>query len=168
MFASLAAAAARGRRTAPRRSAQAPAAAPLPAVDRLRPADAAAAGAAARRAPARSSSSIAPCFEAQGNVSLVEPQTYLYYIQLEAEPPVPERLGAVRRRRPSRCIRDDFKRLWDTNFLDNLSIETPGLHVPERRRSARSSSTTWRSGSASRSSTTSARRRSRRRRSTRS
>ena len=57
---------------------------------------------------------------------------------------------------PSRSSIDDFKRLWATNFLDNLSIEVARLHVLERRRSARSSSTTWRSGSASRSSTTSA------------
>ncbi len=30
---------------------------------------------------------IAPCFEAQGNISLVDYQTYLYYIQLKASRP---------------------------------------------------------------------------------
>src|SRR4249919_1628938 len=30
---------------------------------------------------------IAPCFEAQGNQSVIEPQTYVYYIQLKASVP---------------------------------------------------------------------------------
>ena len=60
----------------------------------------------------------------------------------------------VRRERPSRSIRDDFKRLWATNFLDNLSIETSSDYTFPNGVSARSSSTTWRSASASRSSTT--------------
>ena len=30
---------------------------------------------------------IAPCFEAQGNASVIEPQTYLYYIQQKASVP---------------------------------------------------------------------------------
>src|SRR6266542_4647613 len=30
---------------------------------------------------------IAPCFEAQGNASVIEAQTYLYYIQLKASVP---------------------------------------------------------------------------------
>jgi hypothetical protein len=30
---------------------------------------------------------IAPCFEAQGNASVIEPQTYLYYIQLKQSRP---------------------------------------------------------------------------------
>ena len=58
----------------------------------------------------------------------------------------------------------DFKRLWATNFLDDLSIETARLSLLERRASARSSSTTWKSGSASRTrSTTKAPRKSSRR-----
>src|SRR2546421_11221115 len=32
---------------------------------------------------------IAPCFEAQGNQSVIEPQTYLYYIQLKQSQPSP-------------------------------------------------------------------------------
>ena len=30
---------------------------------------------------------IAPCFEAQGNASVIEPQTYIFYIQLKASRP---------------------------------------------------------------------------------
>lgn len=58
-------------------------------------------------------------FPAQGNVSLVDPTTYLYYIQT----------------RPSRAsegvwvpydeqrAKDDFGRLWATGFLDDLRID---------------------------------------------
>ena len=58
-------------------------------------------------------------FPNQGDVSLIEPQTYLFYIQT----------------RPSRAsdgawvpfheqtVLDDFKRLWATNFLEDLWIE---------------------------------------------
>jgi outer membrane protein insertion porin family len=68
---------------------------------------------------------IVPCFEKQGNVTLIEPQTYLYYMQIQQ-----------RRSRPSegvwvtyddsveRLMREDFTRLYNTNFLDNISIET--------------------------------------------
>jgi outer membrane protein insertion porin family len=65
---------------------------------------------------------IAPCFEAQGNTSLVDIQTYLYYIQTRASQPSQNNWitfnDAV-----ETSIRDDFKRLWATNFLDNLSID---------------------------------------------
>lgn len=66
---------------------------------------------------------IVPCFEAQGNLSLVDLQTYLYYIQLKSSRPsqgVWERFDAA----AEQVILEDFKRLWATNFLDNLSIET--------------------------------------------
>ncbi|MEK6629429.1 MAG: POTRA domain-containing protein, partial [Acidobacteriota bacterium] len=58
-------------------------------------------------------------FPTQGNVSVIDPQTYQYYIQS----------------RPSRSsdgvwvpfdeatVLEDFKRLWATNFLDNLWVE---------------------------------------------
>ncbi|MEQ1869135.1 MAG: BamA/TamA family outer membrane protein [Vicinamibacterales bacterium] len=66
---------------------------------------------------------IVPCFEAQGNLSLVDLQTYLYYIQLKSSRPSQgawERFDAA----AEQVIFEDFKRLWATNFLDNLSIET--------------------------------------------
>ena len=37
---------------------------------------------------------IAPCFEAQGNASVIEPQTYLYYIQLKPSRAVAGHVGA--------------------------------------------------------------------------
>ena len=74
---------------------------------------------------------VAPCFAAQGGSPLVDIQTYLYYMQ------VTQRLS-----RPSagvwvpyddtteQTMRDDFKRLWATGFLDNLSIETVDYPFP--------------------------------------
>jgi outer membrane protein insertion porin family len=55
--------------------------------------------------------------------SLIDPQTYLYYIQTQPSRSsdgvwVPYDEAAEAR------LRDDFKRLWATNFLDNLWIET--------------------------------------------
>ncbi len=56
---------------------------------------------------------------------MIEPQTYLYYMQIQQ-----------RRSRPSegvwvtyddsveQLMREDFTRLYNTNFLDNISIET--------------------------------------------
>ena len=66
---------------------------------------------------------IVPCFQAQGNVNLVDIQTYLFYIQLKSSLPsqgiwIPFNDDA------EKTILDDFKRLWGTNFIDNLSIET--------------------------------------------
>lgn len=56
------------------------------------------------------------------NESLIDPQTYLYYIQTPPPrasdgfwPPYDEQAEAK--------LRDDFRRLWGTNFLDNLSVE---------------------------------------------
>jgi outer membrane protein insertion porin family len=72
---------------------------------------------------------IAPCFEAQGGSPLIEAQTYLYYIQLKTSEPsrniwIPYDDGS------EQIIRDDFRRLWSTNFLDNLSIETSDYTFP--------------------------------------
>ena len=99
---------------------------------------------------------IVPCFEAQGNVTLIEPQTYLYYMQIQQRRAGPRKASGCRTTTASsRSMREDFTRLWNTNFLDNISIETPGLHLLQRRDRQDPHSTTWRSGSASRSSTTS-------------
>ena len=68
---------------------------------------------------------IAPCFAAQDNISLVDVQTYLYYIQLQQKRSRPtEGVWTPYDDALEQIIRDDFKRLWATNFLDNLSIET--------------------------------------------
>src|SRR5688572_8863746 len=65
---------------------------------------------------------IVPCFDRQGNVSMVEPETYLHYIQTRVSLPsrnewVTYDAAAVE------SILQDFKRLWATGFLDDLSIE---------------------------------------------
>src|SRR5262249_39262387 len=72
---------------------------------------------------------IAPCFEAQGNQSVVEPQTYLYYIRLKQSQPsqgtwIPYDDAAEKQ------IEDDFRQLWGTKFLDNLSIDVSDYKFP--------------------------------------
>jgi outer membrane protein insertion porin family len=64
----------------------------------------------------------APCFARQGNVPLVEAETYLYYIQLQ--PSLPSRNEwKPYNEQTEQTIIDDHKRLWATGFLDDLSIE---------------------------------------------
>jgi outer membrane protein insertion porin family len=65
---------------------------------------------------------IAPCWEAQGNQTVIEPATYLYYIQLKASQPS-QGVWIPYDDTTEKTILDDFHRLWNTNFLDNLSIE---------------------------------------------
>jgi hypothetical protein len=65
---------------------------------------------------------IVTCFAAQGNVSMIEPQTYLYYIHAPTSTPsqgrwIPYDEAAIS------VIVEDFRRLWDTGFLDDLSID---------------------------------------------
>ena len=68
---------------------------------------------------------IAPCFEAQGNVNLVDVQTYLYYIQAQQKTSRPsQNLWTPYDESVEKIVREDFLRLWNTKFLDNLSIET--------------------------------------------
>jgi outer membrane protein insertion porin family len=72
---------------------------------------------------------IAPCFEAQGGTSVIEPQTYLYYIQLKAS--VPSQAQWVPWNDASeKMVLDDFRRLWSTNFLDNLWIDVKDYQFP--------------------------------------
>ncbi len=66
---------------------------------------------------------LAPCFPSQGNTSTIESETYLFYIHLRPSLPsqgrwVPYDDAA------EQLIKEDFRRLWDTNFIDDLSIET--------------------------------------------
>jgi outer membrane protein insertion porin family len=65
---------------------------------------------------------LAPCFQAQGNVSTVEGQTYLYYIQLRPSQPSMN-LWVPYDGKAEQTMLEDFKRLWATNFLSDLSIE---------------------------------------------
>ena len=89
---------------------------------------------------------IAPCFIAQGGVSAIEPQTYLHYIHLRPSLPS-QRLWVPYDEQARATMLDDFKRLWATGFLDDLSIEVTDhalangvlaklvtYHLEERRR----------------------------------
>ena len=72
---------------------------------------------------------IAPCFEAQGNQSVIEPQTYLYYIHLKQSQPsqgiwIPYDDAAETQ------LEADFRQLWGTKFLDNLSIDVSDYKFP--------------------------------------
>ncbi|MEQ1757898.1 MAG: BamA/TamA family outer membrane protein [Vicinamibacterales bacterium] len=66
---------------------------------------------------------IVPCFAAQGNTSTVEPETYLFYIRLRPSLPSQARWVPYDDAAEN-LIKEDFARLWATNFLDDLSIET--------------------------------------------
>jgi outer membrane protein insertion porin family len=86
------------------------------------------------------------CFGNSNETPVVDPQTYLYYIQFRASQP--SRGVWVRYDEAAeRTLLEDFRRLWATKFLDNLSIETLDytfangthgnvvvLHLDERRR----------------------------------
>jgi outer membrane protein insertion porin family len=65
---------------------------------------------------------IALCFDAQGGTSVIDPETYLYYIQLKRSLPS-QNLWEPWDEAAEKVAREDFLRLWNTNFLDNLSIE---------------------------------------------
>ena len=63
-----------------------------------------------------------PCFEKQGGSSVVEAQTYLYYMNVRPSLPsqdkwVPDDSST------EQTLKEDFKRLWATAFLDDLTIE---------------------------------------------
>ena len=65
-----------------------------------------------------------PCFEAQGNQTLIDPQTYLYYISLKDRVSRPsEGVWTPYTDETERIIREDFLRLWNTKFLDNIVID---------------------------------------------
>ena len=57
------------------------------------------------------------------NESIIEAQTYLYYIQTPLSRPS-EGVWVPYNETTEKSLLDDFKRLWGTGFLDNLWIET--------------------------------------------
>jgi outer membrane protein insertion porin family len=65
---------------------------------------------------------IALCFEAQGGTSLIDYETYLYYIQLQRSQPS-QNIWTPWNEEAEKTVREDFQRLWNTGFLDNLWIE---------------------------------------------
>ena len=58
-------------------------------------------------------------FPTQGNVPSIEPQTYLFYIETRPSRPSEDVWLLYDEQR----VLDDFRRLWATGFLDDLSIE---------------------------------------------
>jgi len=72
---------------------------------------------------------IAPCFEAQGNQSVIEPQTYLYYIQLKQSQPS-QGIWLPYDANAEKTLEEDFHRLWNTKFLDNLWIDVSDYKFP--------------------------------------
>ena len=70
-----------------------------------------------------------PCFQRQGGFSTVENETYMYYIKLRPSQPsqgvfVPLDEAA------ERTMLADFKALWATSFLEDLSIELEEYTFP--------------------------------------
>ena len=63
-------------------------------------------------------------FPTQGNVSGIDPQTYLYYMEVPNLRSLPSQEKWVPYTdETEQVIRGDFQRLWDTGFLDDLWIE---------------------------------------------
>jgi outer membrane protein insertion porin family len=70
-----------------------------------------------------------PCFNSQGGSSTIENETYMYYIQLR--PSTPSQKSFVwYDQGTEQTMLSDFKRLWATNFLDDLSIEVTDYTFP--------------------------------------
>lgn len=63
------------------------------------------------------------CFPQQGGVSVIEPETYLYYVHMKPSQPSAGVWVPWNDVTTPEALKEDFKRLWGTNFLDNLSIE---------------------------------------------
>jgi outer membrane protein insertion porin family len=63
-----------------------------------------------------------PCFDKQGGASVVEPQTYLYYMNVRPSLPSQDRWVPYDSS-TEQTLKEDFKRLWATAFLDDLTIE---------------------------------------------
>jgi outer membrane protein assembly factor BamA len=62
------------------------------------------------------------CFEKQSGASTIDPQTYLFHIRLR--PSEPSKGIWVRYDEATEVLlREDFKRLWATGFLDDLTVE---------------------------------------------
>jgi outer membrane protein insertion porin family len=67
---------------------------------------------------------IIPCFEKQGGIPVVDAQTYLFYMETVNRRSRPsENIWVPYTDETEQGIVADFKRLWATNFLDDLSIE---------------------------------------------
>jgi outer membrane protein insertion porin family len=71
-----------------------------------------------------------PCFAAQGGASVIDPMTYLHYIELKNYVSEPGKDRWVPYTdQTEQLILADFKRLWATTFLDDLSIDVRDVDV---------------------------------------
>jgi outer membrane protein insertion porin family len=71
------------------------------------------------------------CFQKQGGFSVIEAATYQYYIEMKSRVSAPsQEKWAPYDEATETVIREDFKRLWATNFLDDLSIEVKDYVFP--------------------------------------
>jgi outer membrane protein insertion porin family len=68
-------------------------------------------------------------FPTQGDASVIDAQTYVYYIQTQTSRPK-DGIWVPYTDKTEELLREDFKRLWATNFLDNLSIEVVDDNYP--------------------------------------
>src|SRR5215211_1175145 len=62
------------------------------------------------------------CFPKQGNTSSIESETYMYYIKLRGSQPS-QGVWIPYNDATEQTIVSDFKALWGTKFLEDLSIE---------------------------------------------
>src|SRR5262245_12191938 len=68
---------------------------------------------------------VSPCFLAQNNATVVDLNTYLYYMQIKDKRSLPsQNVWVPYDEEIEQILRNDFKALMATPFLDNLSIET--------------------------------------------
>jgi outer membrane protein insertion porin family len=67
------------------------------------------------------------CFEKQGGYPVLEANTYLYYIQLR---PSAGGKWVPFDESTEQLVREDFRRLWATSFLDDLVIRTEDYPFP--------------------------------------
>jgi outer membrane protein insertion porin family len=67
---------------------------------------------------------ILTCFEKQGGVPVVDAQTYVFYMEMANRRSIPnENRWVPYTEDTEQVMLGDFKRLWGTNFLDDLSVE---------------------------------------------
>ena len=69
------------------------------------------------------------CFPTQGNVSSIEFETYLYYIKTRGSRPS-QNAWVPFTPELEKDLVEDFKRLWATNFLDDLAVEVIDTPFP--------------------------------------
>jgi len=70
-----------------------------------------------------------PCFDKQGGFSTIESETYMYYIKLQSSLPS-QGIFRPLDEAAEQTMLADFKSLWGTNFLEDLSIETAEFTFP--------------------------------------